>query len=400
MPKLFRRYQRQGKEQINPLSFYQLSRAFIVDRDFSYSSILSEMPATDIRDVMQVLLGITTKEIADAENKQRELMSERNKIENQIDAINTFLRELDVPSLIEIENSQQRLLKLIDELEKNESVIRNDIKSKTIQTSETFEDLRQELLSIRGDLAELDRERINLQRQIKIKTELRNVLQSEANKLYRHMASKHVISTYTFSHCPRCLQEISETMMEREIHGNCMLCGREFSRYDAESKGWEKSLRDTNQLIKEADELIESYQSRLNEVSVNIRQLHQRMEIIQKDLNQETENFVSPLIEEISLNRANRISIEKSLSELDYEEKQRTYANELRDQRLPQAEKELERIEAEIKNLRVASVARNEAIDAFLHHFRYFIGKVGLIHPFESITWDKKNYLPLIGGQV
>jgi len=99
------------------------------------------------------------------------------------------------------------------------------------------------------------------------------------------------------------------------------------------------------------------------------------------------------------LRTAERTAIERALSQLEYQERQRRYAIQLEEEVLPQAERNLEEITAKLEALRRELGSASDRYNAFLAHFRHFMRNVNLVHPFESASWDEKEQLPLINDQ-
>lgn len=392
-----------NKRYPNPLSFFELSRSFVVDRDYSYSSILNQVLPRSIKESVKIFLGLTSKEIAIAENKKRDLEYESLRIEQRIDAIKTFLNDLNIPTLIEIEERRQKLYSLLEQNDIKEEKIREQISSSANesnnQESNHFDEFKDEHLQKRNILEKLENEKLNLENQINQKQDLKAILEGEINKINRHLVSNHVISSYTFSQCPRCLQEIENEMREREKEGNCMLCNRVFSSDKIEPKSWEKALRDVKQLMKEIDELSNNFVNRIQQIDKETPDIKSRITHLENELNKETENFISPLIEEMSLNRSVRIATEKGLAQLDYDERERNYAISLQETELPDAISSQENIENQLLKLQAEITSPRQAQDIFIQHFRKFVDTVGIINKFTSITWDKTNQLPLINGQ-
>ncbi|MGQ4871991.1 MAG: hypothetical protein ACP6IT_09160, partial [Candidatus Thorarchaeota archaeon] len=302
------------------MSFNDLARAIVIDRDISYAGILSEVMPQSRREVVKVIMGLTTREIADMENRFRALETRHTQLKQEITAIRSFLASLDVPTLLEIEERRQSLLSQLAEIDAQEDAIREQVRADTAagapatEDGNVYETLRNELISKRRELEAHKREILNLIHQQQEKTDLRSVLEAEARRINRHLSSQHVVSTYTFSQCPRCLQPIEESMYNREAEGQCMLCGRSFDTREQGIKAWEKALRDVNQTVNEVNQLLDHYQQRINDLRKIALVLEKRIQWLEQELFRETERYVSPLIEQIRLRTAERTAIERALS--------------------------------------------------------------------------------------
>jgi len=406
LPKVYMpRSKRDGTTYEVPLSFNDLARAMVVDRDISYASILSEVMPQPCKEVVKVIMGLTTREIAETENRLRVLETKRSQLKQEIVAIRSFLGSLDVPTLLEIEERRQNLLSLLAKMDAQEDVIREQVRTHMVvsgpeaERRNMYETLRNELISKRRELEAYRREILNLTHQQQEKTDLRSVLEAEALRVSRHLSSQHIVSTYTFSQCPRCLQLIDQKMYDREVEGLCMLCGRSLDTHRQDIKPWEKALREVTQTINEVNQLLDYYQQRKGELQKITPDLEDRVQWLEQELSRETDRYVAPIIEEMRLKTAERTAIERALSQLEYQERQRRYAIRLEDEVLPQAERELEEISARLERLQQERGSASDRYNAFLVHFRHFMRNVDLVHRFENASWNEKEQLPLINDQ-
>lgn len=402
LPKIFLKNRtEEGEVQNNPLSFYDIAKAMLIDRDISYAGILNEVYDTKRKETIRVMMGLTTPTIAEIENRERDLRADRLKLIQEISAIRTFLDEIDIPSLEDIDKNRQKLLTELAKLRVEEEQIRKQVKSvksKDVQTP--YEALRTELVEKRRQYESAEQEVLNLQNQKQRMTELRDVLDAESRRINRHFVSKHVVSTYTFTHCPRCLQEITADMKKREAENNCMVCGRPIIIQEYDDAVWQKARRDSVQATKETIELLGNFDERVKNLNNQRNDLKKRIEWIHKQLTLEESNYVSPLVENITLNIAQITSIEKELSQLDYQKRQREYAIFLEEEKLPEVKLSLEKVTMELEAARRALGTTTERQNSFLTHFRKFMRKVKLEKSFESAEWDDKEQLPRINGQA
>ncbi|MCZ7547606.1 MAG: AAA family ATPase [Anaerolineales bacterium] len=399
LPKIFLKTRtEEGDVQDNPLSFYDISKAMLIDRDISYAGILSEVYETKRKETIRVMMGLTTPTIAEIENKERDLNGERIKLSQEISAIHSFLSEVNVPPLMDIEIRRQNLLTENSRIKSEEEAIRKQVKDSS-QSDKPYEKLRSELVDKRQKIENAEQEILNLRNQRQKMTELREVLEAEGHRINRHFVSNHVVSTYTFTHCPRCLQEITSEMRKRETENNCMVCGRPIVLQEYDDAIWQKARRDSAQAIKETDELIANFDERIKSLQSLEDDLRERIEWIAKQLSSEESNYVSPIVEHITLNLAQQTSIEKELSQLDYQKRQREYAIYLKEEKLPQVKQELEKVTMELEVARQALGTTTERYNSFLTHFRKFMRGVKLEKPFEDADWDHREQLPTINGQ-
>jgi hypothetical protein len=406
LPKIYRTNMRKGKPVETPLSFNDLARALFIDRDISYPAILSEMQGEAPRDVVRILMGLTTREIAEAENRQRELELQQQELQQDIRGIKQFLAGLNVPSLAELEQRRQNLQEVLARIDTQEQQI-SDQSRRRIEEAEalsgndsTYRQFREELLRIRQELSEVQQEIHNLTHHQQEKRDLKAVIESEQRRINRHLSAQHVVSSFTFTQCPRCLQPIDKEMQNRELEGLCMLCSRPFDSSERDMDAWRKAYHDVTQLINESDQLLEHYAQRKEDLQQRAITLSNRLAWLEQQLEQASRSYVAPLVEEVRLKNAERASVQQALNQIDYQERQRRYAVEYEEVHLPQAMQELEALETELQRLqqnRGSAAARHEA---FLHHFRYFIDRARPESQIDQVAWSEADMLPTINGQA
>lgn len=393
-----------GARAEKPVSFNDFARAFVVDRDISYSEIMAGAFDKVVFEVVKVMMGLTTAEVADAENKIRTYDAKITDLKHSIVSVQNFLKTLNVPTLVEIQARRQVLAQALEKLREQEEQLRTATQRRIDQGSVRhggvdYDTLRTELLAKRAEFDEKQRDSLNLSRQITEKNELRVLLESEAERIERHISSHHVVSTFLFSQCPRCMQSITQDMMDREKEGHCMLCNREFRIDDSQAAGWEKALRDARQMIHEVDTLVQDYRFRETKTLEELGPLAQRIAQIETGLNRQAAEYIAPIVEQIQLNSLERISIERESSQLDYEQRQRELAIQYELVDLPKFQSELEGLQQQLAELKAKVGKSSDHYNAFLTHFRGFLQSVDLDQKVERVEWDEKNQLPKINGQ-
>lgn len=398
------RYERGDSKPL--LSFNDLARAFVVDRDFGYTEMLAKMSPEPRKETVKLLLGFTTQEIANAEEETRKIERNIQRLKDEIRGIERLLSNFQVGSLIEIEQRRANLRAVLEQAEQDERTLRARIQQTASQQSpiedspsEAYQSLRSELIERRNRLGEIDAELAILSKQVKEKTDLRALLEGEADKLERHSSSRYVLSTFTFSRCPRCLQPIDADMRAREQDHECMLCGRSFQPTTMNDDGaWSKALADAKRIVLEVDELLANYKMRSNILEKEQGEIRPRIEWLQLELDRQTVQYVSPFIEELSLVNERRAQLLQALSELDLEEKQRRYALQVSDEELPALRRNLEQAEESLQKLKLRRGRLMTRIEAFLDHFRYFMQKTASSQ-YRNASWDETEFLPQINDQ-
>jgi predicted nucleic acid-binding Zn-ribbon protein len=403
LPKVY--YQRNLSRIL--LSFNDLSRAFVIDRDFSYTEILSQMPPEQRKEVVKQMLGLTTQEIADVEEEIRISESKIQRLTDEIRGIERLLNDFQVGSLLEIEQRHANLRYLLEGLQNQEDTLRKTIEQgataarniNAYQGSE-YQTLRDELIEHRSRIQDIENETAVLTKQLQEKTELSSHLESEVDRLERHTSSLFVLSTFTFSRCPRCLQPIISEMRYRETHGDCMLCGRPLEKErEFDNEAWSKALDDAKKAVQEVQQLLEHYQTRIDIMKTEEAQRRSRVQWLQAQLARQTISYVSPLLEDLNIISERKSQVLQELSELDLEERQRRYTIKLQDESLPSLRNERDILEIKLKELQVLRGRPGIRIESFLTHFSSFMRKTASSQ-YRSAAWDSIEYLPLINNQA
>ncbi len=161
----------------------------------------------------------------------------------------------------------------------------------------------------------------------------------------------------------------------------------------------EKTIRDAKQTIKEIDQLVDLYENRKSEISRELSALQQRMDHIEGQLSDETRRYVAPLVEQLKLASAERTQLERDLSRLEYQGKQRRYAIKLEEEALPQAEKDLEKVTVDLVELKKRIISPIDRSNAYMTHFRRFLRNVTLDLTLDSARWHEEEQVPYINGQ-
>ena len=362
------------------------------------------MFAEERRLSVQLIMGLTTQEIADTEEELSDVVTEINKLAEQIKGIELMLSEFKIGTLEQLERRTAELQSLILELQRKEDLVRTRIRESAAgpvpeghRVSE-YERLRSELLEKRNRVGEVEKEMSVLARETEAKNDLRELLANEVNKLERNATSQYVLSSFTFSRCPRCLRAINAKMRDREQESKCMLCDRDFDSVEPNQEAWSKALGETKSAVKEADALLALYKTRIYSLGKEKVQEQARIDRLQLQIANETAKYVSPMIEELSLisqERARRLS---QMSELNQEHRQRLYANRMREVDLPRLREKLDELQLQLHQLQFERNKKGSRADAFLTHFQSFM-KASASQHFQRASWDTSEFLPLINEQ-
>ena len=393
-------------ERVALVSFNEIARAFVVDRDFSYGEILAKVPPGCRREIVKLMLGLTTQEIADVSEEIRQTQSRLQQLSHEIQGVERLLLDFNVRSLPEIEDARGDLLTQLHDVETRELDLRKKMQPTAMpETPEgpgvpgEYQSLSTELAVSRERLSETEADLAALARQIEDKADLKALLESEVRQLERRAASQHVLSTFTFSCCPRCLQPIEEGMRQREGAQLCMLCGRQLlpsEQFDADD--WAKALQDARKVVQETEQLLCHYRDRRTASEGERQLIRERVAYIEAQLDRQMVAYVSPLVEDLSLVNEKRTQFVTALSALDLEEKQRRYTQRMQDEVLPELKTREGDLRYHLADLQQKLAQPHERISLFLDHLRGFM-RAADSRGFRSAGWDDDGFLPSINEQ-
>ena len=390
-----------GKAVSVPLSFNDIYRAIFVDRDMSYASVMSGAFDMTRREVVKILIGLTTREIAEKENRRLQLDGEKKELEQRIANIKRFLSELAILTVDEIKTKSNELLKQIDAIDGEEAELRRQVRemADSPETSGEYSRFRDDFIALREKVNNNRAEVLNLTNYEKEKIELRTELEGDLQRLVRQVSAKHVISTFSFATCPRCLQAIEDEMKAREDHNDCMLCGRHFASGEDNAASWNKAIRDAQQAVKELNELIGNYQTRKESIHLDLGRDERQLSWLEKQLEVGTKQYVSPLVEQIKLSSIRRTELEKELSQLDYQLKTREHARFLEEEQLPDDIRRLEGLTRELQQLRGSLGSEADRYTAMVKSYKHFLDHVEHTRRVDLVAWNAEEQLPIVDDQ-
>jgi len=217
---------------------------------------------------------------------------------------------------------------------------------------------------------------------------------NERDKLQRYGTSKTVLSSFTFSQCPRCQQAIEDDMQVRETHNECMLCGRPIQTET--SVDLLKRLDDLADEAKELRQLIQRYDTEIAEKKTQRETLLSEKALKDRALDEQMgANYTSAFV-------ANIENISHTLASLDEHIRQQqnwlTVQAKQDERRIA-----LEKIEGQIREIRKQKKdleARKTADFQKFYHFEQYLHEFldGLFRHFESVRLNRETYMPVVNG--
>lgn len=386
---------RQGDS--TPLSFPLLMRAFILHQEDSFGEILFKVqPESRKADIIGFLTGITPLERFPLEEQIAEITQKLQPLENYLNQVTKFLLENNVPSLIEAKLQVERAQQELESAKEEQRSIQRDIAQQQQNDKQGHIDvLRHELLGIKSSLFEVESTYIGLQQEATRLTELIASLHNDQTKSKHLQASTVLLSNVEFTVCPRCLQEITFEMRQREQGGRCSLCSRPFVlTSDAPPKRVLKS-EDIDVQLADAERVMKAVEKSLRGYERQLEQLHGNETEVAHELDAQVSAYVSPSVDRV-IAQSNAVA-----------ERQ---ANLTRALHLLEQAQALEDIQAQVNDLRsrlaelqdelaLAGKARKQKREALRQEYAKILRAVDFPN-FVDVSIDSQTLMPHLNDEL
>jgi hypothetical protein len=188
---------------------------------------------------------------------------------------------------LELAREEQRTLQRL--------IIQRETSDKRGQT----DSLRRNLLEIKREITELEQGFFSFQQEEERLKELLSSLRSDRQKSRHLQASTTQLSHVEFQLCPRCLQDITIEMQQRENSGRCSLCSRPLVITSDTSPKKILKTDDLDIQVQEAEEILLSVQKELEGYESQLSQLRDRETEIGRELESQISVYVSPAVDQL-----------------------------------------------------------------------------------------------------
>lgn len=380
-----------------PLSFRLLMRAFILHQENSFTEILFKVePESRKADIIGFLTGITPLERFPLEEQVGELIQQQQSLENYFSQVARFLVENNTPSPIEASARVDAARRNLEAAREEQQAIQKMIIQREISDRRGHTDtLRRRLLDVKQEIAELEQGYFSYQQEEERLNELTSSLRSDKQKSRHLQASTIQLSHVEFDLCPRCLQDVTVEMRQRENAGRCSICNRPLL---ITSDTLQKRILKTDDLdiqIEEAEEILASVRKDIENFGSHLTQLKEREVAISQELESQVSVYVSPAVDQLiaqadviserqaELARAIHLqeqaqSLEKLRAELD---KLKTRLSELQDE------------------LEQASKSKRQRREVLRQMYANVLGAVDF-PKLQQVTLNSQTLMPDINGEL
>ncbi len=378
-----------------PLSFQLLSRAFILHQEDSFGAILDKVqPESRKSDIIGFLTGITPMDRFPLEEKISEVQTNMQNLEADVNSVTRFLLENQIPSVLEagslVATSRQTLEEAKGALiETQRSILDNKESDKPGHTDQ----IRRQLLIVKAKRAQIEQVIFGLEHEASRIRELLASLIADRKKSKHIQSATQQLNSVEFQICPRCLQEITHDMRERELGGRCSLCNRPFViTSDTLPKRITKT-EDIDSQIDEAETILSSVKSENNASRDQLNDLQSEEQRLSLDLESMLSVYVTPSVDRINAQANIVAECQAAFAKATWILKQ---AQALEDMQI-----RLDNIRAEFnelsEKLKLAKAARSEKQEALRYQYLSVLKSVS--YPgLRQVSIDTRTLMPLING--
>lgn len=281
--------------QIKPITFQDYLRAFYMDQKNSFQEVLNKVSPPWLKTkILQILLGMAKEGEETLRLKIQELINKIASKENEIKNISDFLKRTGAKNRIDIIEQRKDIYNKINALNLDISSLKQKMRGGHGITDE----LREQVDQISKLIASTQESRNKTAAKTEDFLTLRNSLYNDREKLNRTRDANFVLSSIDFGKCPRCLQDITTEMRDREGKSNCMLCGRSLIIKESDVRILDKKNL-IEEEIKETEVLLNKYKKDIETLDKDLTKYAQEKNTLQIKLDDQSRSYVSPFVDEL-----------------------------------------------------------------------------------------------------
>ncbi len=286
------------------LTFQFLRRAFVLHQEDSFLDLLDKVqPDARRTQIIGFLTKIRSLEAFALEEKVGDAQQRLTEIKERIAQVSAFLAENGVNNLTEAHHRVREFAEALDAAKRGQRAIQFEIQDRRQQAKESeggrVAGIRKQLASLDARERVLSEQRSETLSQVSELLALLGSLEVEERKLRRVRSSSDLLSSVSFSTCPRCLQAITDDMQERESAGRCCLCARMLA---TTSDATPRSIPNTEELegqLTDTKELLRVANRRIAEAETELRGIRGLRSELGRLLDSEMQAFVSPAVDRL-----------------------------------------------------------------------------------------------------
>ncbi|MFW9888154.1 MAG: hypothetical protein ACFFER_08230 [Candidatus Thorarchaeota archaeon] len=341
------------------------------------------------RNIMRLLVGRLTEEVANLESQLNLLMERRKEKERDSKRLREFLREFGF-------ESEELLTERLDELEKEKESLLENLKNAREEAKSKphpVDRIRSELMNLNEELKTAESVKRDLENTLDKRHKLRNQMIALRVRGARSSAASEILSGAMMEICPVCGLKVRAKSDVKEMQ--CQLCGQDTSDSLVESP--DLLQHEFGSRIDELSELIERLKSSYEEQVKKVDSLEKQKEILEIRLNErETEYdpkviaFIRELERELGGVSERDIALRRAL-----DMNQRVKGIEAESDSLSTKIREAERL---LEEERTREAKSREYISQIEHLYLKSLLEVGIpgMSETDTVKLDTKSWMPKI----
>jgi hypothetical protein len=282
-------------ERENAITFEDIYDSLYLDQEKGFSEIHARLSKPKRPNVFKLLTNTVVPDLYSAQLDELSLKKQLEKLEQEIAAIARFLGDIDLPTPVIIEAKANDLRDRRLELNAQIDEVKHALRARPDYPSP----LRTQVLALESALDEKQQELRFARQTLQDYVELENQLVSDLDRLARSRSAAHLLSSFEFEQCPRCLQSMDIDMRRREAEGHCSLCNRMITR---NSDQIDDLAAYEKQILYQLDELRDLegyYQDSIRGIEEHIERHRPQVDSARQQLDEASREFVSPAISDI-----------------------------------------------------------------------------------------------------
>ena len=385
--------------ELTPLTFPLLARAFLLHQEYSFGAILQRVqPEKRKTDIVGFLTGITPDRRYAVEAELATAQQAYEQERRHLRSVSRYLSERGVPTTLEAEARVEARQAALEEAYAAEAAVHASIRQESDAAADVqgrVEGVRDRLLALKDERAEAQAELAGRAEELDRLRELGNSLVQDLGRIDRLRTSSVLLSSVSFSSCPRCLQEVTAEMEAREGHGHCALCARPMGSTSDDVPVQAPRLADVEAQLIEVKEIIASAESEVERVAARLRTLDATEDELTAELDRAVRQFVSPSVDRLVEASRQIADRERDLDRAEALAEQAAGLNEVRDE----VDRRREAMEALAAERRAVSKPREGRLDLFEQELDRVLRGIDF-YRYERSRIDRSSLMPVVNGNA
>jgi hypothetical protein len=300
-----------------PLSFPTLMRAFVLHQDDSFGGILNKVqPERRKTDVLGFLTRIIPVRAYGLEERLAGAQRRLQTVTASRDAVRAYLHEhgmaVDGTTLDEAETrlaearaalatavEARRAAQVALQSRGRDAPPGTPLPDAAAPGTGRTDRLRAELLDLKAKRSTAERDVAVLRQEAQRLRDLVGSLRGDAQRVERLRSASAILSTVDFDMCPRCLQELTADMRQREAYARCALCNRTLSTTSDHVPRATPDPTDIAAQLDEAEAVLRDVEGEEGEGQKALSALREREASAERALDAESAAYVAPAVDRL-----------------------------------------------------------------------------------------------------